>query len=78
LDREYSHKEIELFKHFNCLDLALQPHISVFHVYERCILHAFLENDTSSYAIALRKCYIQFTKGTFYRLTEKWDALLDF
>ena len=75
---EYSEKELELFKHFDCLELAKEAYISVFHVYERCIVHAFLKNDSSAYAIALRKCYIKFREGTFDRLTEKWDVLLDF
>ena len=76
-DVTYSEREIKLFAHFKMADIAynIQPPL----LYTMLAYRAFLTNDQTEYASALRRCLEaleSFEKDKVYRCTPEWDALI--
>jgi hypothetical protein len=78
-DLSYSEKELKLIAHFGMADIAynIQPPL----LYTMLAYKAFVTNDQTPYASALRRCLealenVGFEKGKVYRCTPEWDALI--
>jgi len=73
-DASYSKTEMELFEHFGFADIAgnMQPPM----LYTILASKAFMMNDQTRWADGLRRCLTAFEKGSAYRCTPEWDALI--
>jgi hypothetical protein len=77
-DATYSEKELKLFAHFGMADIAynMQPPM----LYTLLASKAFIMNDQTPYASALRRCIKAFEATDrdeiVYRCTPEWDALI--
>lgn len=71
---QYSDKELSLIKHFNCEGLI--ENLTPTTVYDSMMEKAFLSNEQSPYAEALRRCMRALFKNSTQRNTPEWDALI--
>lgn len=71
---EYSNAEMAMFTHFGMADIAanIQPPM----LYTLLASKAFMMNDQTPWSDSLRRCITALEKGTAYRMTPEWDALI--
>jgi hypothetical protein len=72
-DAIYSEKELKLIDHFGFENAA--AHVLPALLYPMMASKAFMMDDRTEYASALRRCLLAFEKGA-YRGTPEWDALI--
>jgi len=72
-ESSYSEAELKLIKHFGFEDAAY--HMLPALLFTAMAAKAFMMNDRTEFASALRRCLEAFEKGA-YRGTPEWDALI--
>jgi len=72
---DYSESEQKLIAHFGFINLM--DNLSSSPMYRLMVEEAFMKNDTSEYAIALRVANYAFTHRTECRGTKEFDALIE-
>lgn len=72
-DSIYSEAELKLINHFGFENAV--GHVLPALLYPMMASKAFMVNDQTMYASALRRCLLAFEKGA-YRGTPEWDALI--
>jgi hypothetical protein len=69
----YSETELKLIEHFGFENAV--GHVLPALLYSMMASKAFMMNDQTQFASALRRCLLAFEKGA-YRGTPEWDALI--
>jgi hypothetical protein len=69
----YSETELKLIRHFGFENAV--GHVLPALLYPMMASKAFMMNDQTQFASALRRCLLAFEKGA-YRGTPEWDALI--
>jgi len=72
-DSSYSEKELKLIEHFGFENAA--GHVLPAMLFTMMAAKAFMMDDRTPYAAALRRCLKAFETGA-YRCTPEWDALI--
>ena len=74
---DYSKSELKLIKHFQ-MTSYLNRTIPAPDIYKIMVIKAFVDNDTTIYANALRKAANAILiVGTPYRMTKEFDSLIE-
>lgn len=73
-ENEYSENEMVLIRHSKMLDLYQK--LTAFPLYRLMAYHAFIYNDQSPEADAIRRGCIAIDENKIYRLTPEFDEII--
>jgi len=81
MTKQYSDKELQLFEYFGFGKLLVNDgdeRIAAPVIYRMLVEKAFADNMQGPEVESLRRCFNALQQCSPYRLTEEWDALIEF
>ena len=74
--KEYSDKEISMFKYFGVDNLIGDKYIGAISIYKVCVEKAFCEDLKGPYVDSLRRCMNALNSFQCNRMTSEFDKLI--